>query len=140
MSKNYSICSTNQRFALRSSRKLTKLIRRKDLCHPSSIFLIVALEKHNVMKSIVVPIDFSPSSDNAARYAADLALAIKADLHLIHVIQAPVTAAELTMTEDPWQIPSQACSDRVRWRASLPWSSSEPLSSRARAMHTSRCW
>jgi nucleotide-binding universal stress UspA family protein len=51
------------------------------------------------MKPIVVPIDFSPCSINAARYAADLALAIKADLHLIHVIQVPVTTAELTMTE-----------------------------------------
>jgi len=51
------------------------------------------------MKAIVVPIDFSTCSTNAARYAADLALAIKADLHLIHVIQVPVTAAELTMTE-----------------------------------------
>ena len=51
------------------------------------------------MKTIVVPIDFSPCSTNAARYAADLALAIKADLHLIHVIQVPVTTAELTMTE-----------------------------------------
>ena len=51
------------------------------------------------MKSIVVPIDFSTCSANAARYAADLALAIKADLHLIHVIQVPVTTAELSMTE-----------------------------------------
>ena len=33
------------------------------------------------MKTIVAPIDFSPSSTNAARYAADLALGI----NLIHV-------------------------------------------------------
>jgi nucleotide-binding universal stress UspA family protein len=51
------------------------------------------------MKTIVVPIDFSPCSDNAVRYAADLALGIKADLHLIYVIQVPVSAAELTMTD-----------------------------------------
>jgi nucleotide-binding universal stress UspA family protein len=51
------------------------------------------------MKTILVPIDFSPCSTNAAHYAADLALAIKADLLLIHVIQVPVTTAELTMTE-----------------------------------------
>jgi nucleotide-binding universal stress UspA family protein len=55
------------------------------------------------MKSIVVPVDFSACSANAARYAADLALAIKADLHLIHVIQVPVTAAELNMTESVYR-------------------------------------
>jgi nucleotide-binding universal stress UspA family protein len=55
------------------------------------------------MKSIVVPIDFSTCASNAARYAADLALAIKADLHLIHVIQVPVTAAELSMTESVYR-------------------------------------
>jgi len=55
------------------------------------------------MKSIVVPIDFSACASNAARYAADLALAIKADLHLIHVIQVPVTAAELSMTESVYR-------------------------------------
>jgi nucleotide-binding universal stress UspA family protein len=55
------------------------------------------------MKSIVVPIDFSTCASNAARYAADLALAIKADLHLIHVIQVPLTAAELSMTESVYR-------------------------------------
>ena len=55
------------------------------------------------MKSIVVPIDFSTCSSNAARYAADLALAINADLHLIHVIQVPLTAAELSMTESVYR-------------------------------------
>ena len=51
------------------------------------------------MKSIVVPINFSPCAANAARYAADLAQAIHADLHLIHVIQVPVNSAELMMTQ-----------------------------------------
>ena len=51
------------------------------------------------MKSIVVPINFSPCAANAGRYAADLALAINADLHLIHVIQVPVNSAELLMTQ-----------------------------------------
>jgi len=55
------------------------------------------------MKSIVVPIDFSTCASNAARYAADLALAIKADLHLVHVIQVPLTAAELSMTESVYR-------------------------------------
>jgi nucleotide-binding universal stress UspA family protein len=51
------------------------------------------------MKSIVVPINFSSCSVNAARYAADLALAVQSDLHLIHIIQVPVSSAELMMTE-----------------------------------------
>jgi nucleotide-binding universal stress UspA family protein len=51
------------------------------------------------MKSIVVPINFSPCASNAAQYAADLAVAIHADLHLIHVIQVPATSAEITMTQ-----------------------------------------
>ena len=51
------------------------------------------------MKSIIVPTNFSPCATNAAQYAADLAGAIRADLHLIHVIQVPVNAAELMMTQ-----------------------------------------
>ncbi len=52
------------------------------------------------MKSIVVPINFSPCAANAAHYAADLALVIKADIHLVHVIEAPVSSADLMMTDD----------------------------------------
>jgi nucleotide-binding universal stress UspA family protein len=55
------------------------------------------------MKSIVVPINFSVCAANAARYAADLALVIKADIHLIHVIQVPVDSADLLMTDDLYQ-------------------------------------
>lgn len=55
------------------------------------------------MKSIVVPVNFSPCATNAARYAADLAQAIQADLHLIHVIQVPVNSAELMMTQELYE-------------------------------------
>jgi nucleotide-binding universal stress UspA family protein len=51
------------------------------------------------MRSIVVPVDFPDSSSNAARYAADLALAINADIHLIHVLEPPIAAAELPVPE-----------------------------------------
>lgn len=37
-------------------------------------------------KNIIAAVDFSPSSNNAARYAADMAAAIGADLHLVHVL------------------------------------------------------
>ncbi len=55
------------------------------------------------MKTIVVPVNFSSCSANAARYAADLALALRSDLHLIHVIQVPLAAADMMMTEYVYQ-------------------------------------
>lgn len=55
------------------------------------------------MKSIIVPVNFSPCARNAALYAADLARILKADLHLIHVLQVPVTSAEMAMTEYLYQ-------------------------------------
>ena len=39
------------------------------------------------MKTILAPVDFSASSINAAKYAADLALSIAAELTLFHVLQ-----------------------------------------------------
>jgi nucleotide-binding universal stress UspA family protein len=51
------------------------------------------------MKAIIVPVNFSPCAHNAALYAADLAKVMKADLHLVHVIQVPVTSVEMVMTE-----------------------------------------
>jgi nucleotide-binding universal stress UspA family protein len=38
------------------------------------------------MKSLLVPINFTDNAAGAARYAADLALAVEADIHLLHVI------------------------------------------------------
>jgi len=55
------------------------------------------------MKSIVVPVNFSACAANAARYAADLALVLKAELHLIHVIQIPAASVEMNMTEYLYQ-------------------------------------
>jgi nucleotide-binding universal stress UspA family protein len=46
------------------------------------------------MRSIVVPVDFTASAINAAHYAADLALAMQADVHLLHVFEVPVIPAE----------------------------------------------
>jgi nucleotide-binding universal stress UspA family protein len=55
------------------------------------------------MTSIIIPVNFSACSENAARYAADLAQAIRADLHLIHVIEIPMTSADMVMTEALYQ-------------------------------------
>jgi nucleotide-binding universal stress UspA family protein len=51
------------------------------------------------MKPIVVPVNFSNNSSNAARYAVDLALAIGADLRLVYVLEFPATVTELPMPE-----------------------------------------
>jgi len=49
------------------------------------------------MKTIIVPTDFSPAAINATNYAADLALAINADLFLLHVYQIPVGITEVPL-------------------------------------------
>ena len=47
------------------------------------------------MKTILIATDFSPSAGNAARYAADMALAINAELSLFHTYQLPVMYSEV---------------------------------------------
>ena len=51
------------------------------------------------MKPLIVPVNFSASSINAAKYAASMALMMHTDLHLIHVLQLPVSNAELPLNE-----------------------------------------
>jgi nucleotide-binding universal stress UspA family protein len=51
------------------------------------------------MKSIIVPVNFSPNAANAARYAVDMALALEADVYLFHALQMPVTASELPLPD-----------------------------------------
>jgi nucleotide-binding universal stress UspA family protein len=41
------------------------------------------------MRSIIALVDFTENSTNAARYAADMAAFIGADLHLVHVLDLP---------------------------------------------------
>lgn len=49
------------------------------------------------MKTLVVPTDFSPAAVNAANYAADLALAIGAELFLFHAYQVPVNVTDVPL-------------------------------------------
>lgn len=47
------------------------------------------------MPTIIVPVDFSKASVNAAYYACDLALLVKADVILMHTVTPPVTFSEM---------------------------------------------
>jgi nucleotide-binding universal stress UspA family protein len=63
------------------------------------------------LKTILVPSDFSECSDEALRYGLELARRFDAELHLLHVVQDPITqpwAAEgfsvpLFEVVDEWQ-------------------------------------
>jgi nucleotide-binding universal stress UspA family protein len=49
------------------------------------------------MKTILVATDFSPAARNAANFAADLAVACKADLYLLHIYQMPLLFLEVPL-------------------------------------------
>lgn len=51
------------------------------------------------MRSIVVPVNFTDNAANAARYAADIALTIGADLHLIYVFQIPASVSQVPLPD-----------------------------------------
>ena len=75
------------------------------------------------IKTILVPTDFSECSDDAVRYGLELARRFDAHLHLLHVVQDPVTqpwAAEgfsvpLFEVVDQWQKQAEQ-----RLRTSVP--------------------
>ena len=48
-----------------------------------------------IMKTILVATDFSSSAANAANYAAEMALRIKANLLLLHVYRIPIGYLEM---------------------------------------------
>jgi nucleotide-binding universal stress UspA family protein len=50
------------------------------------------------MKTILVATDFSPAAFNAAKYAADMANVIQADIFLLHVFQLPISYSEVPLT------------------------------------------
>jgi len=49
------------------------------------------------MKTILIATDFSEASYNAARYGTDMALAINADIVLLHVFRLPVPSADVSL-------------------------------------------
>ena len=52
------------------------------------------------LKHILVPVDFSPHSEVALRYATEFAIQFDADLYLLHVVQYP-----LTVGPEEWNVP-----------------------------------
>jgi nucleotide-binding universal stress UspA family protein len=52
------------------------------------------------MKTLLVATDFSSTALNAANYAVDMALAIKADIYLFHAFQPPHMYSEVPVTID----------------------------------------
>jgi len=51
--------------------------------------------KKKFMKTIIVAVDFSPLSRNAAYYAANLAMQLDAELLLVNVVEVPITLWEV---------------------------------------------
>lgn len=51
------------------------------------------------MKTIVVPIDFSAISENAAYYAAEMASVTGSNLALLHVCQVPLVISEIPVSQ-----------------------------------------
>ena len=52
------------------------------------------------MKTIIVATDFSPAALDAAAYAADMAVAVTADMLLLHVFAYPVSYTEIPLMVD----------------------------------------
>src|SRR5688572_3304003 len=50
------------------------------------------------MKTILVATDFSPAALNASNYAADMAMAIGADVLFLHMYSLPVSYSEIPVT------------------------------------------
>lgn len=82
---------------------------------------MVTYFKTNVMNKILVPCDFSETSDNALEYAIELAKYLSSSLVLLHIDQIPVMSSEFGMTpytiadtsDDSKQI-LQKMADRIR--------------------------
>lgn len=66
------------------------------------------------MKKILIATDFSPAAMNAAKYAADMALAIDAGLLLLHVYQAPVIYSEVPVAVNTEEMLSDANKEIIR--------------------------
>lgn len=56
------------------------------------------------MKTILVPTDFSDAANNAAAYAAHMAKAMQARIHLFHAYHFPVPPTDIPVLVEPYQL------------------------------------
>ena len=88
------------------------------------------------IRKILVPTDFSPRSDAALDYAAALATALNAAVHLVHVVEEPFAGGEWEMyVRDPQEIRDQLDADarsRLATTAGRLDSSAVPVSTEIR--------
>lgn len=80
------------------------------------------------MKKIILATDFSAVALNAANYATEMALAIDADLILLHVYNMPVSYSELPVTIDPEELKQDAEKEMHKLKAELYHISSHRIS------------
>lgn len=66
------------------------------------------------MKTIIVPVDFSNTSVNAAYYAADIAQQIHADIILLHVLALPIIASEVPLPAESCKIAQEEAKDSLQ--------------------------
>lgn len=71
------------------------------------------------MKSLLVPVDFSPASVNAARFAANVALKEGARLILLHAYRLPVSTSEMPVLVSLSEVEEAAYEDMRRLESKL---------------------
>lgn len=71
------------------------------------------------MRTIVVPVNFTPVSNNAARYAADFAAVIGGDLRLIHILQMPFTALEYPLPDTTFEVLRDSAATQLKELAAM---------------------
>ena len=65
------------------------------------------------MKKILVPVDFSEASENAAVYAAEIAFRANASLMLFHVFHIPMVTTDVPMILPEWQEIEKEAMDKL---------------------------
>ena len=66
------------------------------------------------MQTIIAPTDFSNISLNAVNYAADMAMALNANLLILHAIELPINANKLYHECDAAAMPLVAIVDETQ--------------------------
>ena len=76
-------------------------------------------QKKKNMKTILVATDFSKAATNAANYAVDMAVSIKAEVLLLHIFQMPANYSEISVPIDFENIVNSLKSDLQKLKHAL---------------------